>query len=137
MIGRRQTMLLVAGAALAACGRGGPAFQQPPSAEADAVVELTTTLNFAPERVVVPAGGMVEWRNTSLLTHTVTAARELADDPAHVRLPEGAAPFNSGDLPPGQIYRHTFDVPGEYRYFCQPHEGLGMLGTVVVTPAEA
>lgn len=28
---------------------------------------------------------------------------------------------------------HTFDVEGEYDIFCQPHQGLGMEGTIVVT----
>lgn len=27
---------------------------------------------------------------------------------------------------------HTFDVVGDYEFFCQPHEGLGMVGTIVV-----
>jgi plastocyanin len=29
-------------------------------------------------------------------------------------------------------YEYTFDTPGTYEYYCQPHEGLGMAGTVVV-----
>ncbi len=52
-----------------------------------------------------------------------------------VALPVGAKPFNSGNLKPGQAYRHTFTVPGRYRYFCVPHEGAGMIGEVVVRGA--
>ena len=62
--------------------------------------------------------------------YTVRLAR--ADDPASVLLPPGAQPFDSGDIPAGQVYRHTFTVPGEYRYFCIPHEDMGMVGTVIV-----
>lgn len=32
----------------------------------------------------------------------------------------------------GGKFTKTFDVPGEYYYFCIPHESLGMLGTVIV-----
>lgn len=28
---------------------------------------------------------------------------------------------------------HTFDVEGEYHFFCQPHKDLGMEGTIIVT----
>lgn len=27
---------------------------------------------------------------------------------------------------------HTFDVPGKYEFWCEPHKGLGMVGTLVV-----
>ncbi|QLG64062.1 plastocyanin/azurin family copper-binding protein [Halorarum salinum] len=32
----------------------------------------------------------------------------------------------------GETYEHTFEVEGEYGYFCIPHEGAGMVGTVTV-----
>ena len=51
-----------------------------------------------------------------------------------VRLPEGAAPFHSGDLEPEEAFEYTFEVPGRYRYFCVPHEAA-MRGTVIVAPA--
>lgn len=31
----------------------------------------------------------------------------------------------------GFEHEHTFEVPGEYHYFCIPHERGGMLGVVV------
>ncbi|QBQ54317.1 plastocyanin/azurin family copper-binding protein [Nitrosococcus wardiae] len=34
-------------------------------------------------------------------------------------------------MPPGGTYRHTFTVPGTYRYFCIPHEAQGMMGETV------
>ena len=30
----------------------------------------------------------------------------------------------------------TFNKAGVYHYICQFHDGMGMVGTVVVTPAE-
>jgi plastocyanin len=77
----------------------------------------------------------VEWRNTSLLTHTVTDDPNLAKRSEDSMLPAGAAAFNSGDISAGEVYTRTFNVPGTYRYFCTHHEGGGMVGTVVVRPA--
>lgn len=34
----------------------------------------------------------------------------------------------------GFEYSHTFEVEGTYEFFCQPHRGLGMEGTIEVTP---
>lgn len=32
----------------------------------------------------------------------------------------------------GYRYHHTFDVPGTYRYWCQPHKAMGMVADIVV-----
>lgn len=29
-------------------------------------------------------------------------------------------------------YEYTFDVPGQYHYVCEPHEGMGMVADIVV-----
>ncbi|MFQ5774969.1 MAG: plastocyanin/azurin family copper-binding protein [Kiloniellaceae bacterium] len=118
---------------LGACGAGGPAYG-PPAAGVAATVEMTPGLAFDPAEITVQAGATVEWRNKSIFTHTVTADPELAADPAHVALPQGAATFHSGPVAAGAVFRHTFATPGTYRYVCLPHEGFGMMGTVVVKP---
>lgn len=105
-----------------------PAWAQP----ADAIVELTGDLTFEPASLTIEVGETVEWRNVSDLPHTVTADPDRAADPDHVELPEGAEVFNSGFLQPGDVYSRTFDVPGEYRYFCIPHEGAGMVAILTV-----
>jgi plastocyanin len=33
----------------------------------------------------------------------------------------------------GQAFSHTFTTPGPYKYFCIPHEPLGMVATITVT----
>jgi plastocyanin len=96
---------------------------------------------FVPQQITVAAGETVTWVNDSSQTHTVTAYQDS--------LPEGAPYFASGDLPseqaaradiaaglvrPGERFSFTFEVAGTYRYFCIPHEGQGMTGTVVVEP---
>lgn len=36
----------------------------------------------------------------------------------------------------GYTHEFTFEVPGKYHYVCQPHQGMGMVGDVVVESAE-
>lgn len=97
-------------------------------------VGMTNSLRFTPDTIVVRAGDTVLWRNTSDVAHTVTADPGRASDPGNVRLPQGASPFHSGMLQPGNQFRHTFSVPGEYVYFCVPHEQMGMIGRIIVEP---
>lgn len=101
--------------------------------EPAATVEMTEENTFEPRDVVIEAGQAVEWTNPSSVVHTVTADPDKADDPDNVSLPEGAEPFDSGDVESGGTYSRTFDVPGTYRYVCLPHEFIGMIGTVEVT----
>lgn len=96
---------------------------------------------FEPQEVTVDVGTEVVWLNNSDRGHTVTAYEES--------LPEGADFFASGDydaedaareawldgggkIDSCETFAHTFEVPGEYPYFCIPHERAGMVGTVVV-----
>ena len=104
-------------------------------------VDMTDELTFEPETVEVAAGGTVVWENVGTIGHTVTAY----DD----ELPDGASYFASGgfdgeqaardaypgggNVPEGGTYEYTFETPGEYGYFCIPHELNGMVGTVRVT----
>lgn len=99
-----------------------------------AVVTMNNLLKFEPAQVTIKVGETVEWQNTSLLVHTVTANPKLAANKEHVALPKRAEPFNSGNLDPKATFQHTFTVPGTYRYFCIPHEATGMVGEVIVKP---
>lgn len=98
----------------------------------ETMVHMTNEMKFLPAEVTVTVGQSILWMNTSSMVHTVTADPSLAKDPSHVQLPAGARPFNSGDIAPGATFRHTFDVPGTYVYFCIPHEPLGMVGRIAV-----
>lgn len=33
---------------------------------------------------------------------------------------------------PGEKASTKFDTAGEYRYYCEPHQGAGMVGKVIV-----
>lgn len=109
------------------------AARREPGTGGEIEVTMTNQLAFEPVTLRVRPGETVVWRNTSDVVHTVTADPEKVAARANVQLPEGAAPFDSGDMAPGAEFRHTFTVPGEYRYVCVPHEIAGrMLGVVIV-----
>jgi plastocyanin len=106
-----------------------------PTVAGDSVVEvgMTNQLRYTPETLRIRAGQTVVWRNGSDVLHTVTADPSRAAQASSVSLPEGVEAFDSGDMPPGATFRYTFTVPGEYTYFCVPHELAGMIGRIVVT----
>lgn len=128
---RRLLMVALAMALpLAGCGVGGPA-HGPPDARAAAVVDMGFE-SFTPATVTIKAGQLVEWRNTSPITHSVSFDPQAAMKAGDAALPSGVQSFASGDIAAGDVYVHAFDTPGTYHYFCTHHEGGGMLGTVVV-----
>jgi plastocyanin len=118
---------------LAACGRSGPAYDLPPGIYGQ-VVDMTTTLGFSPQTVMVKAGEAVLWRNQSLFAHTVTFDPAQAADRTDVALPVGVEPFSSGDIPQGETFARKLTVPGTYRYVCRHHQDANMEGTIIVTP---
>lgn len=95
---------------------------------------MTDDWTYEPEKVTIEAGQTVRWDCDSTYLHTVTADPDKAKDPKHVKLPEGADTFDSGEIDPGESFSYTFNVPGSYRYFCIPHELAGMVGEVEVAP---
>ena len=104
----------------------------PHVAAEDRTIEMTGDLRFVPESLTIQAGDTVTWQNVSELPHTVTADPAEAQDGNHVSLPESAETFNSGIIQAGESWSRTFDVPGEYTYFCIPHEGAGMVASLTV-----
>ena len=131
---RREALaLLTAGAAGAAgaCFSSRPEDTTGPSDDVE--IEMTPDLRFEPAVAQVEVGQGVVWRNTSTFVHTATGDPARADDPSNVQLPAGAQPWHSGEVPAQGTYRRTFTVPGTYRYFCVPHEGQDMVGTLVVS----
>ncbi len=108
--------------------------EQEPARSRDGVVEVTMSqdLRFVPDTVEVQVGDTVIWTNTSQEVHTVTAHPDRVRDPEQIALPEGAAPFDSGNMFQDDVFRHVFTVPGTYAYVCVPHDLAGMVGVVVV-----
>jgi plastocyanin len=134
---RLRTASVIAAFAMAfaasGCGLGGPAHERPAS-NAAAVVDMGFE-SYDPADVTIRAGDTVEWRNTSIIAHTVTDDPRRAKKQGDAGVPSGAQPFDSGEIAAGQVYTRTFTTPGTYRYFCTHHEDDGMVATVVVKPA--
>lgn len=104
----------------------------PSATDPAVVVGMTNTMTYTPDTVRVEVGETVRWENSSAVMHTVTADPEEAFKDESVTLPDGASTFDSGNMDPGQTFEYTFETPGTYRYFCIPHEAVGMKGTVIV-----
>lgn len=131
--------VLVAGAVAllglaASCGRADDASARSSSRADTVVIRTTDLLSFDPAVDTIRVGDTVRWENSSVMVHTVTDDPALSRVEGSARLPDGARPFNSGNLDPDATFVRTFTVPGTYGYFCIPHEGAKMKGTLIVLP---
>jgi len=85
-------------------------------------------LVFVPDEVTIKAGESVTWVGNVGMPHNV-----VFDDEA---VPAGADldKINHEDMmnDQGKQYSSTFDKPGKYEYYCEPHRGAGMNGVVIV-----
>ena len=88
---------------------------------------------FVPGTVNIKSGDTVHWTNAYSTTHTVTFDPAKAATATNAALPEGVAPFDSGNIEEDGNFSHTFTVKGTYKYVCIYHEAMGMVGTVVVS----
>jgi plastocyanin len=113
---------------LQACGES--ASQE--SDDGDFTVEMNDQMQFAPDHLTIRSGQTITWRNVGNMVHTSTSDPAWAQDAAHATVPDGAKPWNSGLIRKGESWRHTFEVPGEYAYFCIPHEAAGMVASITV-----
>lgn len=79
--------------------------------------------SFEPADLTIQVGDTVTWTNTN----TSNSHNVVANDGS----------FNSGAPRNGSwTFSHTFDTPGDFRYFCQPHgsaAGFGMAAVIRVT----
>jgi len=112
------------------------------SAETDYDVGMGAVV-YRPTELRIEPGATVTWLNTSKQGHSVTAYEDSLpadadyfasggyDSESAAR--ESWGNSSGGTLFEGQTYEHTFEEPGEYPYFCIPHESSGMVGSVVVS----
>jgi len=83
---------------------------------------------FNPQTITVKSGETVTWTNNIGFPHNVVfdedgiPAGASADKLSHEDY------LNS----PGETVSSTFDKPGEYSYYCEPHQGAGMAGKIIV-----
>ncbi|MDX1495432.1 MAG: plastocyanin/azurin family copper-binding protein [Longimicrobiales bacterium] len=86
---------------------------------AGTTIEATGSLEFSPSTVTIDAGTQVRWINVSTVLHTVT--------------PDGHSEWTAATLADdGDTFIHTFNTPGTYEYYCEPHVGSNMRGTITV-----
>ncbi len=84
-------------------------------------VELLGNLTFSPSQVTATPGTRIRWINAESMAHTVT--------------PEGHDAWSSASLTSaGDTFEVVLNNPGEFPYFCQPHQADEMEGTVVIQP---
>jgi plastocyanin len=79
---------------------------------------------FSPNPVNIKAEDTITWIDNDVETHTVTSGSGSNDASAGKLL-------DSGVLDYGQGFSHTFNIRGEFSYFCQFHPS--MTGNVIVT----
>jgi len=90
-------------------------------------------VGFDPVGLLIQPGATVRWLMDSPGNPHTTTAYHPKNAKHSLRIPEGAAPWDSGFLvTPGQHFDVTFHQPGVYDYFCLPHEAAGMVGRLIV-----
>jgi len=89
---------------------------------------VLTDTAYTPNPIETTVNQTVVWTNDDSAFHTITSGSVGAADAGKV--------FDSGLAGPtalsskGKIFEHTFEMPGEYPYFCILHPA--MVGTVIV-----
>lgn len=103
--------------------------ERPPPLErepAQVVAVAPDGFQFDPETFEIDAGGTVHWvwKDSG---HNLRV-REKPDGSDW----EGTPGTASDTYDDGYEHAHTFDTPGEYHYFCAPHQTLGLEGSFTV-----
>ncbi|EFJ52163.1 hypothetical protein VOLCADRAFT_79339 [Volvox carteri f. nagariensis] len=85
-------------------------------------------LAFEPATLTIKAGETVDFVNNAGFPHNVVFDEDAV--PAGVN----ADAISRDDLlnAPGEKYSVKLDTPGEYGYYCEPHQGAGMVGKIIV-----
>ena len=91
-----------------------------PAWAVDVQMGYDMNLAFEPSEVTINAGESVHFINNQLPPHNVIV--------------EGHDELNHDALAmlPGEDFEVVFPEPGDYTYWCGPHKGAGMIGTIHV-----
>ena len=76
---------------------------------------------FVPAALTIAPGTTVTWTTVSGRPHTTTSETGVWD--------------SGRRLDVGESFSYTFDTPGVYPYYCEPHRDRGMVGTIIVSSA--
>jgi plastocyanin len=78
---------------------------------------MTTGYRFSPMALTIAVGDAVRAHNGDSITHTFTGPT-----------------WDSGSVAPGSYAKvFRFNTAGRFNFYCSPHQGLGMTGTLTVT----
>ncbi len=87
-------------------------------------------LVFEPKKLTVKVGDTVKFVNNKVPPHNVVFdSKKSADKTLAVK-----ATHKKMMMSPGQSFEVSFAdaAPGEYPFYCQPHRGAGMKGSIIV-----
>lgn len=96
-------------------------------------INIVEQNQLAPASLTVPRGATVVWRNVGTLPQTITCDPGASKDATRVRLPQGAKPWDSGVIYPGQFFTYRFDTAGSYLYYSRMQDVPSMRGVISVT----
>lgn len=94
------------------------------SAQTTHQVAVTNNV-FTPANLTIEVGDIVEWTCTQG-THNVNGTTAT--------FPSNPESFGNSVAPATWTYSHTFTTVGDYDYQCDPHQFIGMVGTITVDP---
>ena len=82
-----------------------------------------------PNKISVAKGETVEYVNNKAFPHNVV----FDEDNVPAGVNADALSHEDYLNGPGEKVTNKFDVAGTYGYYCEPHQGAGMAGTIVVS----
>lgn len=89
---------------------------------------------FNPSTATIKPGNTIEWTNRDSVMHKIVQGNpSIPSDVSAIR-PEASTPtsgFNSEIMSEGMTFRHIFDEPGTFNYYCSVHPT--MTGVVIVS----
>merc|ERR1719171_3034396 len=85
-------------------------------------------LVFVPDEVTIKVGDSVTWLGNKGMPHNVVFDEENVPDGTDLDKINHEEMVNDE----GQKVTSKFDKPGTYAYYCEPHRGAGMAGSVIV-----
>lgn len=81
-----------------------------------------------PNKITVAKGETVEFVNNKAFPHNVVFDEDNVPSGVNADAISHEDYLNG----PGEKVTNKFDTPGTYGYYCEPHQGAGMQGTIIV-----
>lgn len=85
-------------------------------------------LVFEPSEFTVKAGDTITFKNNAGFPHNVVFDEDEVPSGVDATKISKEEYLNA----PGETYSVTLTVPGTYSFYCEPHQGAGMVGKVTV-----